>query len=655
MLRVIAPILILGCLATPGMAADPPRIAPRPLASALDAVQAGRWQVAARLAARDGPAAETLIEWYRLLDGRGSVDEVLTFLRENPAWPGLGTLRRRNEELFARAGFDDVLEFYQAHPPQTGIGVLNHSRALVARGRVGEAEAGVVLAWRTLDLTGAEHDAFLEAHSDLLAPHHEARLQMALWRGLRDVQDMLPLVPEKARGLAETRQLIEKRGSGLEKRLKELTDAERRDPGVAHALFNHHIKRGETDEAVRIILRQSRLQGGLGEPGRWAGWRRALARERMRDGAAVTAYELASVHQLVEGSAYADLEWLSGYLALTYLDDPETALGHFTRFREAVETPISLGRAGYWVGRAHDAMGNAEAAGVAYAFGARYQTSFYGLLSAERGGLPPDPSLAGNAPEIPDWRDAPLARDKVFRAGVLALASGRDNLAERLFTHLAGRLDRVGIAQLGQALEELEAPHQQVMVGKAAARRGMIVSAPYYPLHPLHRLDLPVPAELALSIARRESEFDDLVVSGAGAQGLMQIMPATASDVARGLGIKHERRRVLEDWRYNAHLGAAYLEELARRFGGNVVLMAAGYNAGPSRPIRWMTRFGDPRLKGVDAVDWIEHIPFRETRNYVMRVAESLPVYRARLGLDPHPVPFSQELAGSTLLPPQTD
>jgi len=169
---------------------------------------------------------------------------------------------------------------------------------------------------------------------------------------------------------------------------------------------------------------------------------------------------------------------------------------------------------------------------------------------------------------------------------------------------------------------------------------------PYYALHPMTDMDLPVPMELALAIARRESEFDPRVVSGAGAQGLMQLMPGTARDVARDLGLDHSPSSVLSDWAYNARLGAEYLRQMAGRFDGNIILIAAAYNAGPARPPRWIERFGDPRGKDIDAVvDWIEHIPFRETRNYVMRVAESLPIYRARLGKAPHPVPFSEELA----------
>src|SRR5690554_3462435 len=168
-------------------------------------------------------------------------------------------------------------------------------------------------------------------------------------------------------------------------------------------------------------------------------------------------------------------------------------------------------------------------------------------------------------------------------------------------------------------------------------------------------MDLPVPMEMAIAIARRESEFDHRVASGACALGLMQVLPGSASDGARGLGIAYDRGKVVTDWRYNARLGSTYLAQMSKRFGGNVVMVAAAYNAGPARPPRWISERGDPRsgtgMGDLDMIDWIEFIPFDETRNYVQRVAESLPVYRARLGKPPHPVPFSAELSGATIPP----
>lgn len=649
MLRIICLVLAAFALPAHAPAADNPgRLGPRPLASAFDAMQAGRWDVARDLGARAGSAGAVLVEWHRLRAGLGSPAEILAFLADHADWPGLDYLHKQGEEAMVMASPNEVLTFYAERRPQTGLGALNLARALRAAGRSGDADIAVVLAWRTLDLSTAEHDAFLQAFPDMLAPHHEARLDMALWRGLRDVEQMLPLVDEAARAHAEVARMIDTGASGADARLDALPESARRDPHIAHALFNRHIQQNRTEDAIEVILRQSRLENGLGDPARWAGWRRALTRSQMRAGAARIAYDLAAVHGLVEGSHYADLEWLSGYLALTYFDDPELALVHFQRLLAAVETPISLGRAGYWIGRAQEATGNDVAAAIAYELGALHQTSFYGLLAAERGGLPPDPALRGDVDPGP-WRDSAFARGEVFQAGVLALNTGRLSLAERFFTHLAETLDPAELGHLGKAMKDLGEPHLEVMVGKAAAGRGITLPGPYYALHPLAELDLDVPAELSLAIARRESEFDARVTSGAGAMGLMQLMPGTAAEMAEAIGARdHSRARVFSDWEYNARLGAAYLARMARQFDGNIVMMAAAYNAGPSRPTRWMSDKGDPRSGSVDVIDWIEHVPFNETRNYIMRVAESVPVYRARLGKDPHPVPFSQELTGDT-------
>lgn len=648
MLRRLSLLLALFSGSSALHAEAPAQVSPRPIASAMHAAQAGRWERAAQLARRDGPAAEALIEWQRLRTGRGTPAEVLDFLAAYPDWPGLDRLRRESEPAFAEATDAQILAFFKDARPQTGIGALAHARAQMAVGQRGEAEAGIVLAWRTLDLDIEEHTAFLNAHGPLLEPHHAARLDMTLWRGWKDSVPMMPLVTEDQRKIAEIRQMLEDGQSGVDAALAKLPEALRDTPGIAYGRFNRYLKRDEPEEAMALMLSQSRIAEGLGEPERWASWRRALARRMLRDGDPQMAYELAANHQLVEGASYADLEWLSGYVALRFMNEPALAMDHFQRLRAGVVTPISLGRAGYWIGRAQEAMGDEEGAAIAYEQGAEHQTTFYGLLAAQRAGVPPDPALAGTE-VFPPWREAPFAQGLLNQAAILALAADQRHLAEMLFMALADSQDRTGLGQVGAMLEELGQPHLQVMLGKQAAQRGIVLPRYYYALHPMAEMKLPVPMAMALSIARRESEFDHLVVSGAGAEGLMQVMPGTAGDVARDLGLEHDRTRVRLDWAYNAQLGSEYLAQLSERFAANVVMMAAGYNAGPSRPESWIRDFGDPRTGEIDVVDWIETIPFRETRNYVQRVAESLPVYRARLGLDPHPVPFSQELIGATV------
>ncbi len=199
-------------------------------------------------------------------------------------------------------------------------------------------------------------------------------------------------------------------------------------------------------------------------------------------------------------------------------------------------------------------------------------------------------------------------------------------------------MGREQVGTLGQVLTEMGEPHLALRMAKAAAARGVVVPAAYFPLSEDLAGDLPVERALALAVARRESEFDPVVVSPAGARGLMQLMPATARDVSADLGLPYDRDGLTADPAYNARLGTTYLAGLIDAFGPAPVLVAVGYNAGPGRAIDWVAARGDPREPGLDVVDWIEHIPFRETRNYVMRVTESVMVYRARLTGETGPV-----------------
>lgn len=626
------------------------------MAEAMQKARGSAWDDAAALLRKDTQVARDIIEWDRLRAGLGTYDEVMAFLARRPDWPGLKWLRRKNEGALIGLTPREVEAYFGTDAPQTAEGTLAHAAALIAEGKIGEAQANLVIAWRTLPMGAKVQTNYLRQHKDLLAPHHVARLDRLLWdRHHSSGPRMLPLVDEGHRALAEARLALQKLSKGVDTRIAAVPEELQQDAGLAHDRFEWRVRKRRTEDAKLLLLERSASAALLGEPDKWAKRRRDLARDEMRNGDPARAYQLASQHYLVDGSDFADLEWLSGYLALRYLGDPETAVTHFRRFRAAVFTPISLGRAGYWIGRALEAAGDADGAAKSYAEGARYQTSFYGLLAAERGGLPFDPALA-KPPAPPPWREAAFTRSSVFEAGLLLLAADELTLAERFLTHLSESLDPAEVAQLGAAVEELGQPHLAVMIGKRAAQRGLVVPVPYYSLHPVGKMPLPMAPEMVLAIARRESEFDPIVISGAGARGLMQIMPATARKVAGDLGIlsQHSSDRLLTDWSYNAQLGASYLAELAGVLDGNVAMMAAGYNAGPGRPVRWMERYGDPRTDDTSAgdaeiVDWIEHIPFNETRNYVMRVTESLPIYRARLGLPALPIPFSQELTGSTL------
>ncbi len=275
--------------------------------------------------------------------------------------------------------------------------------------------------------------------------------------------------------------------------------------------------------------------------------------------------------------------------------------------------------------------------------GANFQTSFYGQLAASRINQPPDPRLSG-AEFPPDWTKAPfLAHDSV-RAGVLFFFAGEQGRARQFLTHEAETLPLREQAALAQLMLDLDETHIALRIAKTAARTGSVLADPYYPLHGLAEFEGAVAPELALAIARQESEMNPSARSPVGALGLMQVMPATARSVARGLGISYSGNRLSGDWEYNARIGTTYLNDMLERFDGSLLLAAAAYNAGPHRADRWIRDYGDPRRESINTVDWIESIPFRETRNYVMRVLEARFTYTARLSGEVGPLTLAADL-----------
>ncbi|HLS18686.1 MAG TPA: transglycosylase SLT domain-containing protein [Paracoccaceae bacterium] len=368
------------------------------------------------------------------------------------------------------------------------------------------------------------------------------------------------------------------------------------------------------------------------------------SREALRESGPGPAYAIASNHGMTpsSGYAYSDAEWMAGWIALTRLGDPARALGHFQRFRDSVETPISIGRGGYWLGRAYEAAGQESEARRWYADAGRFQTTFYGQLAAERIGMGGDSQLTLS--DLPDWRNHPVMESDEVRLAAALHFAGESSLAQQTFHHLAEKLPAGALAPLSHLALDLGEFHYAVRVAKTAAGRGVLIYPAYYPMHGLASYASKIEPALALSIARQETEMNPRAISHAGARGLMQLMPATAKKVAGWIGEPYDEGRLLSDWQYNVRLGETYLARRAAQYGGSYVMAAAAYNAGASRVDRWAANFGDPRSPHVDVIDWIEMIPFEETRNYVQRVIEGLYVYRTRISGKAGPMTISQDL-----------
>lgn len=602
------------------------------LTRALADARSGDWDVAQAKARRAGPLGADIIAWQRLRAGEGAFEEYRDFARRRSDWPGMPLLREKGEATLDGLPPDEVIDYFRLGPPQTGSGALALIAARLALGQKTTAAQMAGIAWRNLPMSAEEQAQFERDYPDLIAAHHGGRMQSMLDRGdLAQARRMLDLVTPGTRAVAEARIALQARVAGVDELVARVPDyMVRRSAGLARDRAWWRWRAGLEDGTADLILERSTSAAELEDPALWARLRGYQARWDLRNGNPERACKLAANHYLEPGGTdYADLEWIAGYAALK-LGDATTALRHFKALERAVDGPISKARAWYWQGRALEALGRMQDARAAWTRGADYQSAYYGLLSAERLGMPL-PAEIGDGVELANWHLYKFRHSSVFQAAQLLYEAGDKELAARFILHLEESLGPGNFRALAQYALERKDDYLALIIGKRAAAKGEILPQALWPIPDLTSNDLGVPEALVLAVARRESQFDIGVVSSAGAHGLMQLKPGTARMMARKTGVEYRLGRLTTDATYNLRLGGAYLSELRDTFGASVVLLASGYNAGPGRPRNWMKDQGDPRIGTVDVIDWVEMIPFTETRNYVMRVAEAIPPYQARL------------------------
>ena len=643
-LRVLA--LLTGLALTPALAYDAKEISA--LRDAQGLANQQDWAEASSRAQGAGAVGADVIEWQRLRAGEGLLGEYEAFLARRPDWPGLPYLKAAGEVAVARSTDPDrVLQYFGGEAPAKAAGILALTAALEAKGRHAEAVEAATIGWTKLKFTADEQAHLLDTYGPDLRVAHELRLDRILWDGNRADEGarMLPLVSKDWAALGKARLALRADKDGVSALVNAVPKALKDDPGLAFERFLFRMRHDNYADAAALIVDRSASAQGLGDPMAWAAKRADLARILMRKGEPKSAYRVASTHHLTDLGDMGDLEFLSGFIALRKLNDPARALQHFERLAGAT-TPISQARAQYWLGRALEASGDKTKARSAYGKAANYQTSYYGMLAAEKLGLTLDESLLYNAPPAGSWKGAGYAKSSVLEAAARMAAAGNEQLSARFMLHLGESLSDAELGTLAGLALDLGQYRSAVLIAKAATERGLVFPSAYFPVPDMIPESLPVSRALALSIARRESEFDPEARSPAGALGLMQMLPATAAEVAKDQGIKFSKAKLASDPAYNATLGAAYLKELVDQFGPSVALVASGYNAGPGRPRGWVDAFGDPRLASTDVVDWVEMIPFTETRTYVMRVVEGVVIYRAKLRGTAGPVNISDELTG---------
>ncbi len=621
------------------------------------------------------PIARKLVDWFRLRSGIGTVDEYSAFLATNSRWPNRQLMTRRMEEaMFGRnLPAARVQAAFKDRAPASAAG---HAALAVARLEQGDkagAKRHASIAWREHDLPASLESAYIASLGSLLtAEDHKWRLDRLLiddirWRGERRARAnvarrMLKYLSEGEQKKAKARiaALERSRSAGglLVKLPAEKED--QRDWGLEFHRIQDLRRRGKAEEAAKRLLKVP-LQDKekIVAPDEWWHERRSIAFELLEAGNPKLAYEVVKTAGALSVNPRKNQAFHAGWLALRYLGDANRAEQHFAGMREAADGPLTSAKAAYWLGRAVEAQAKKAKGGADetmararkhYEDAAQFADTFHGQLARSQLGksaavLHVKMPAAPTPEQVESFRKLELPR-----AAVIAHRAG---LPRHIIRTLLARMqlnqdNEAGIAMVAHLSQALGDTQMTVRIGKAGIARGHNLIVYSYPVHAFPSFKpLRQPPEMALllGIARQESEFNNATKSGAGARGILQVMPITARHVCRDYRIKCDIGRLMKDELYNAMLGSAYIADRMGEFRGSYVLGIAGYNAGPGRARQWIREFGDPRDSKIDVIDWIHRIPFDETRAYVQKVLSNVQVYRARLAAGPVPIRVMHDLS----------
>ena len=608
---------------------------------ALELVRRGRTEEAGEVERRiANPLARKLVEWAILRSDDNVADSFryYDFATANPGWPSVGLFRRRAEAmLWQEHAVLGNIRTVTRDQPVTGKGKFALGRALLERGDRDGARAAIHDAWRTEPLPRDAEEQVLATFGDLISPLDEkARMDTRLYAGDNEIGSRAAqrLGSDEA-AVARMRVAFNQKSPSAHDLLEALPDTVKDDPLVIFSRIQDLRRADKIPEAAALLMTAPRDPAVLRDTDEWWVERRLVARRMLDLNDPRTAYQIVRDAAVPTKENYRlDREFTAGWIALRFLNDPALAAQHFARMTPGVTNPISLARAFYWRGRANEAAGRAQEARSHYEAAARYPTAYYGQIARAKLGLTTTP-LAPLPLPAPAARPA-LAGLEIVRAAEILYAVGERDLVVPIVADLAERSTDTG--ELA-ALAELAARHDDarsvLLIGKTALGRGYPFDRYAFPNFGLPRYT-PIAPEVdravVYAIARQESAFNTRDVSRANALGLMQVTPEAGQYIARKFNVRYDQRRLMNDDVYNVQIGAAELYDNISSYRGSFILAFAGYNAGRGRVKEWIDKYGDPREAGVDPIDWVERIPFAETRNYVQRVMENIQVYRARFG-----------------------
>ena len=604
----------------------------------IKALRKGEWKSALSTArkAKD-KSIYNFIQWrYFLTSGnQANFYDYNIFIKKNKNYPRISRIKYLAEHKLStnKISPKKIIDWFGEEEPLSGYGKLILGESHIKNGDLAKGKSLIKAGWITAELSRSNMKYFRSKYKKYLNPDdYINRADYLAWEEKYwDLKRMLKYLPEDYQKLYTARQILMSKSYGVDQAIKNVPDKLKNDAGLNFDRLKWRRKRGRTESSLEILFKVKNDKNYLIRPDKWWAERAIMARALIYKNQYENAYKIASKHSLDKGPEFAEAEWMSGWIALSFLNDPILAIDHFNNFYQNVSYPISLSRGAYWLGRSYEKIGDKEQSNDWYEEATKYLTTYYGQLAYIK--IKPNKNFELMELEKidPEYKKKFYQKDLV-KIVYLLNELNRDQYAKNILKHLANDNILEGSEILAAELSTNISRYDfAIQISKLASYQKRFHNDFNYPIMStpkfVNKRKIPE-AAFILSIIRQESEFDMRANSHVGAQGLMQLMPYTAKLVSKQAKLPYSKSRLTKDPKYNINLGSHYIAGLILQYEGAYPFATAAYNAGPKRVKYWKKINKDPQKKQIDYVDWIELIKFKETRNYVQRVLENYNVYR---------------------------
>ncbi len=588
---------------------------------------------------------KTFIKWLYLLKtgNNASFNDYVLFIKNNSDYPRIGRLQYLGEQKINLKSSTPnfIINWFNSFPPVSGAGKLKHAEALLSKNRNENIDVLIKQGWITADLNRSQLKYYKNKFKSYISTQDFIkRAEYLSWeKKYWDLKRMLIYLPKDYRALYNARQILMSNSYGVDNAIAKVPEKFKNDIGLQYDRLKWRNRRGRLESSLQILYENSnKSEDELKRADLWWKQRESIVRSLIYKKRYKTAYKIASEHSLTSGPEFAEAEWLSGWVAHSFLKSQEYAINHFLNFYDNVSYPISLARGAFWLGKSYKALGNDKIANDYFLEGSKFLTTYYGQLSLRELDISLPFELSDDSTFSKEYENE-FKKNKLIKIVKILKELDQTRYTKDIIKHLASLDVKKGSEVLAAQLAiEVERYDFAIQISKKASYEKRFYLNYNYPIittpRQVNSKIMPSP-ELILAIIRQESEFDRKAYSYAGARGMMQLMKYTAKLVAKQAGLPYSISGLTQDPEYNIKLGTYYFNSLLENYGGVYPFAIAAYNAGPNRVKTWRRINGDPTKGQISYIDWIELIRFKETRNYVQRVLENVNVYKYMISKEP--------------------